>query len=172
MSSFYQPCPTSGLSMSMPIGVLCWVSSTMSVGLLGVIFGDGILSTLMTFHYVDGCCSSPRDCICSLVLNLGYLEVWFGSTCLVGAMVVVNYHSTSSVASTTFVIFATFPLYCLFSIALYLLYFHNNIFLLRPHFVWASCEACLRCYLFYGFNEPLVPSHFPLLSLSISSWRD
>jgi hypothetical protein len=43
-----------------------------------------------------------------------------------------------------------------------------------PHlcFVWASYETCQRRYLYYGFNEPLVPSYFPLLSFAISSWRD
>jgi hypothetical protein len=128
VSSLCHPCPSFVLSMSIPIGVVYWVSSTMSVGILGVISGDGVLSTLTTFGCGDGCFSSPFDCICALVLTLGFLEVWLSYSCLGDAMVVGTYHSLSSVDSATSLIFSTFPLCCVFSIIICLLYFRNNIF--------------------------------------------
>jgi hypothetical protein len=41
-SSTYWPCPSSSVSMSIHVGVVFWVSSTMGVGLPSVISGDEI----------------------------------------------------------------------------------------------------------------------------------
>jgi hypothetical protein len=67
--------------MSMPTGVVCWVSSTIGVGIPGVISGNGISSTLMTSGGVSGCCSE------ALALLRGHQPVWFGSPYLGGVMV-------------------------------------------------------------------------------------
>jgi hypothetical protein len=46
VSWFCYSCTSVGLSMFMPSGVGCWVSSTTGVGFTGVVFGDGISLTL------------------------------------------------------------------------------------------------------------------------------
>jgi hypothetical protein len=47
-SSSCWPCPSSGISMSMPTSFVCWVCSTMGVGIPGVVSYDENSSTLTT----------------------------------------------------------------------------------------------------------------------------
>jgi hypothetical protein len=128
---FYFSCASADISTFMPLGDGCWVSSTTSVGFIGVVSGDGILSILMIS---DGCCLISCDCTCSLVLNLECQAVWVDSSCFGGAMVVNVDHSLSSVDSATSVNFS------LCSVCTLALCFFSslpiNCFLLLPWFVW------------------------------------
>jgi hypothetical protein len=68
----------------MPSNVDYWFSSTMGVGFIGVVSGEGISSTLTIF---GGFCSLSCDCTCAIVLNMECLEVWLDFSCFGGAMV-------------------------------------------------------------------------------------
>jgi hypothetical protein len=70
--------------MFIPLGVVYCVSYITGVGLIGVVSGDGISSTLTTSgsFYSLSC-----DCTCALVLNLECLEVWLSFSFFGGAIV-------------------------------------------------------------------------------------
>jgi hypothetical protein len=72
------------------------------VGLIGVVFGDGISSTLMNY---GSCCSFSYDCACAMVLTLECRVVWIISACFGGAMVVKFDRCSIPVVPTTSVNF-------------------------------------------------------------------
>jgi hypothetical protein len=75
------------------------------VGFIGVIYGEGISSTLTIF---DGCCLLSYDCTYALVLNLECRAIWVYFSCFGGAIVVNFSLSPSSMVSEFSMSFALF----------------------------------------------------------------
>jgi hypothetical protein len=83
----FWPCPISGILMSMSTAIVSWVSSTMGVGLVGSILGEGISSKLTNLIVCVGSCSIPYGCCGALRLLRGLLQAWIDTPSLGGAMV-------------------------------------------------------------------------------------
>jgi hypothetical protein len=149
MSWFCDSCTSAGISVFMPSGVGCWVSSTIGVGFTGVVSKDWISSTLTIS---SGCCSPSSKCTRDLVLTLVGLTLWLSSSFFGGAMVVnverlLNSNGLCELSGLGFVLLNFYR-------SLSVLLSKMDSLLPRPCIVWASHEACRRHVLNYGFNAP------------------
>jgi hypothetical protein len=128
---------STGLSIFVPFGASCWISSTIGVGFTGIVSGDGISSTLMIS---DGCCSPSSNCTCDLVLTLGFMVPWLASACFGGAMVVNVEHllSLNGLCDLCGLGSVLLNLYRSLSVLLS----QMDSLLPRLCVVWASHEAC------------------------------
>jgi hypothetical protein len=166
-SWFYYSCNSIGLSILDPSDVGCWVSTTTGVGFSGFVFGDGILSTLMTS---SGCCSLSSNYTRDLILTLVGLTLWLVYSFFGGAMVVNVKH--------LLILNGLYDLYELCSMllsvyhSLSVLFSQMNYFFLRRCVVWVSHESCRGRFLNCGFNAPSILLFFLLLYVAISSWHD